>query len=107
MSYSQQRPGGNRGAAHIRAAGQDEHHDRSLRDRRDFVAGLRRRRAASWRCAPLPCGRRDPLDPLPTSSADAHELDSWRAAVHHLASHGHDVRWALPRVVAEDLAGAA
>ncbi len=31
---------------------------------RQFAAGLRRRRAASWRCPPLPCGRRDPFDPL-------------------------------------------
>jgi hypothetical protein len=52
----------------------------------DLPAQLRRRRAASWRCEPLPGGQRDPLnddgfDDEPLTDA---ELDSWRAAWQHL-----------------------
>jgi hypothetical protein len=50
---------------------------------------LRRRRAASWRCPPLSCGHRDPLDhynvPLGRSAAD---LRAARRAWGHLHAHG-------------------
>lgn len=60
----------------------------------DYVAGLRRRREASWRMPPLACVRRDPLDPpRPLQLSDS---ASWTAAVEHLAALGHDVRWAVP-----------
>lgn len=36
----------------------------------DTPAQLRRRRASSWRCPPLSCGRRDPIDPNPYHGKD-------------------------------------
>jgi len=64
--------------------------------------GLRTRRAASHRCAPLACGRRDPLDPLgdPGSSAFGLTTDELRAEANRLAALG----WALDEVTAR-LAG--
>jgi hypothetical protein len=56
-------------------------------------AQLRRRRAASYRCPPLPDGRRDPLDPVGEPLTDPRELDSWRVAWVHLD------RLALPAIV--------
>jgi hypothetical protein len=54
---------------------------------------FRRRRAASWRCEPLPPdGRRDPLDPAAEPLTER-EVDSWRAAWTHLHAFG------LPAVV--------
>jgi hypothetical protein len=45
---------------------------------------IRRRRAASYRCVPLPGGQRDPLHhPVSEPLTDA-ELDAWRAAWLHL-----------------------
>ncbi|MHA6628151.1 hypothetical protein ACU61A_22160 [Pseudonocardia sichuanensis] len=71
------------------------------------VAGLRRRRAAAWRCPPVG-GRRDPLDLLPAPRRLTFaELDAWAAAVDHLAEHGHDVTWCVPDDVAELLAAAS
>lgn len=59
---------------------------------------LRTRRAASHRCAPLACGRRDPLDPLgdPGSSAFGLSTDELRAEANRLAALG----WALDEVTA-------
>jgi hypothetical protein len=53
------------------------------------VAGLRRRRAASWRCVPLPDGGRDPLDPAPSGRPTAREREAWRAAEAHLRTVGY------------------
>jgi hypothetical protein len=52
-----------------------------------YVAGLHRRRAASWRLPVLESGRSDPwrYDPLPLTDC---QLDGWRAAVVHLRGHG-------------------
>ncbi|MGH3547601.1 MAG: hypothetical protein ACRDQU_05685 [Pseudonocardiaceae bacterium] len=47
-------------------------------------AQLLRRRVASWRCEPLPDGRRDPAGPVDEPISEA-ELASWRAAWWHLA----------------------
>lgn len=75
-----------------------------------YVAGLRRRRAASWRCPPLDCGRRDPLDldPRPgirhrqavaAERTAQREAASWAAAVAHLGELGHRVEFAVPDYV--------
>jgi hypothetical protein len=47
---------------------------------KQYTAGLRRRREASWRLPVLECGRSDPwyYDELPLSD---HQLDGWVAAV--------------------------
>lgn len=52
------------------------------------AAGLRRRRAAALRCAPLPDGRRDPADLLPTGRLTARERGAWAAAAAHLRAVG-------------------
>jgi hypothetical protein len=51
----------------------------------DYVAALRRRRAASLRCPPMPDGRRDPLDDRTLDACSDRELDSWVTAVAHLS----------------------
>lgn len=77
-----------------------------------YAAGLRRRRAASWRCPPLECGRRDPLDLDPRPGvrgreavaavrAERRAAESWLLAVEHLAELGHDCRFAVPEHLAE------
>jgi hypothetical protein len=54
------------------------------------AAGLRRRRAASWRCGPLPDGgRRDALDPAPSGRPTAREREAWQAAAAHLRTVGY------------------
>lgn len=69
-----------------------------------YAAAIRRRRAASWRCPPLDCGRRDPLDPdrrpaLARRRAEREqrraelERESWQAATAHLRAAGYDVAW--------------
>jgi len=58
---------------------------------------LRRRRAASHRCAPLACGRRDPLDPKfgdPGPSTFGLTTNEVRAEANRLAGLG----WALDEV---------
>jgi hypothetical protein len=55
----------------------------------DYLAGLRRRREASYRLPPLDCGCRDPwpcrcYEPPPSD----HQLDGWVATIVHLADHG-------------------
>lgn len=74
-----------------------------------FVAQLRHRRAASWRCTPLADGRRDPLDPPPRNGRrpTLAEIDAWAAAIELLAAHGHDVRWCLSDEVTAELAAAS
>lgn len=61
-------------------------------------AQLARRRAASWRCEPLDCGRRDPWThsdrPL-----TGRELESWGATVAHLRDHDLYGSWQLPASV--------
>jgi len=59
---------------------------------------VQRRRAASYRCAPLVCGRRDPLDPLGTRGPSTFGLtsDELRAEANRLAELG----WALDEVTA-------
>jgi len=57
---------------------------------------LRTRRVASHRCAPLVCGRRDPLDPLgdPGPSTFGLTTDELRAEANRLVELG----WALDEV---------
>ena len=59
---------------------------------------LRTRRTASYRCAALVCGRRDPLDPLGTSGPSTFGLtsDELRAEANRLAGLG----WAREEVTA-------
>jgi len=59
---------------------------------------LRTRRTASYRCAPLACGRRDPLDPLGDRGRSTFGLttDELRAEANRLAELG----WALDEVTA-------
>lgn len=61
-------------------------------------AALRRRRGASYRCAPLVCGRRDPLDPLGDRGRSTFGLTTYelRAEANRLAELG----WALDEVTA-------
>jgi len=40
----------------------------------DVAAQLRRRRAASYRCRVLVCGRRDPIDPSPRPAVEVEPL---------------------------------
>lgn len=49
---------------------------------------LLRRRRASLRCVPLPCGRRDPFHPPPVGRPTARELAAWQAAAAHLRALG-------------------
>jgi len=58
---------------------------------------LRTRRTASYRCAALVCGRRDPLDPLGTRGPSTFSLsaDELRAEANRLAGLG----WARPEVL--------
>ncbi len=58
---------------------------------------LRRRRAASYRCAPLVCGRRDPLDLFERDGPSTFSLsaDELRAEANRLAGLG----WAVPEVL--------
>ncbi|MGH4021748.1 MAG: hypothetical protein ACRDT0_21445 [Pseudonocardiaceae bacterium] len=70
-----------------------DHPDRTPPDGVAVVAGMRRRRAASWRCLPLPDGRRDPLDPRCATDdrrPTARELAAWAAATAHLRALGHE-----------------
>jgi hypothetical protein len=70
----------------------------------DLPAALRHRRAASWRCVPLGCGRRDPLDDRNEPEITDRELASWRAAWRHL--HLLNLPAIIPRrVVAAGRAG--
>lgn len=63
-----------------------------------LAADLRRRRATSWRCVPLPDGRRDPLDPAPGCEPISDAMaDRWLDALAHLAGVG------CPGVVPADL----
>lgn len=78
----------------------------STSDATAYVAGVRRRRSAAWRCRPLQCGRRDPLDPLAGEQtvgrpASPELLNAWRAAA---AVGGW---WALPAEAQEHLAAAS
>jgi len=61
-------------------------------------AAPRRRRTASYRCAALVCGRRDPLDPLGTRGPSTFSLspDELRAEANRLAGLG----WAREEVTA-------
>lgn len=71
-----------------------------------YVAALRRRRAASWRLPPLADGHRDPWryrQPAPSPAA----LLAWAVTIDHFADLGHDVRWAVPVEVLQELAVAA
>lgn len=70
----------------------------------EFVTGLQRRRGSAWRCPPLPDGHRDPYWDRRPARWSRVELDGWREAVEHLRAHGHDVGWAVPAEVAEQLA---
>ncbi|MBV9651692.1 MAG: hypothetical protein JO296_16365 [Pseudonocardiales bacterium] len=65
----------------------------------DVAARLRRRRATSRRCSPLPDGRRDPLDPAHTHNWSSRELESWRNAWWHLHRLGLPAS-VPPRVIA-------
>ena len=60
-------------------------------------AALRRRRAASYRCQPMPCGRRDPLDPrrIAEPSSFGLDADELRDEANRLAALG----WALDEVL--------
>jgi len=60
-------------------------------------AALRTRRTASYRCAALACGRRDPLDPLGTRGPSTFGLsvDELRDEANRLAALG----WALDEVL--------
>jgi hypothetical protein len=64
-------------------------------------AQLRRRRGASYRCEPLPDGHQEPWHYPATEPVSDRELDSWRAAWHHLHAFG------LPAVVPERVLAAA
>lgn len=77
----------------------------STTDGTAFAAALRRRRAVSWRCVPLPDGRRDPLDPVDEDWITDSELDSWLAAIAHLNALGY--RPIVPADVAAQLAVAS
>jgi hypothetical protein len=62
------------------------------------AAQLRRRRAASLWCPPLPDGRRDPFD-LPVAQPPGwtdRETESWQAAAEHLAAYQLYGRWQTP-----------
>lgn len=65
-------------------------------------AALRRRRAAAWRCEPLPDGRR--RDPLEEGGCDepitGAQLISWRAAWRHLHRLG------LPAIIPQRVVAA-
>lgn len=73
--------------------------DRSAIGERPLDPLLRRRRA-SLRCPPLPCGRRDPLDPPPRGRPTARERASWRLAWRHLTVRG--LRPVVPVEVFDD-----
>jgi hypothetical protein len=61
---------------------------------------LRRRRAASWRCAPLAVdGRRDPFDPITPPGWTGREVASWDTAARHLQACGLFGQWQVPQSV--------
>lgn len=77
----------------------DRSQDSAIGERPTLDPLLRRRRA-SLRCPPLPCGRRDPLDPPPRRHWSARERASWRLAWRHLKVHG--LRPVVPSEVYDD-----
>jgi hypothetical protein len=66
----------------------------------DVPAALRRRRAASLRCVPLPSGQRDPFTDDHDRPLTTAELASWRAAWRHLHALG------LPAVIPRQVVAA-
>jgi hypothetical protein len=92
MTETERRPGeGGRGDADDLLAGGV--------DAEGIARPLRQRRAASWRCEPLPDGRRDPLDAVHPANWSDDEIDSWTAAVAHLRAQGLYAPWQLPASV--------
>lgn len=49
---------------------------------------LRRRRVAAMRCAPMPDGRRDPLEPEEDPILTRAQLDDWAMTLLHLQRTG-------------------
>jgi hypothetical protein len=58
-----------------------------------------RRRAASWRCAPLESGLCDPWADQHAHLWTSPEGAAWRAAADHLRAHGFYGRWQVPGTV--------
>ncbi len=56
--------------------------------RQDVGTQLRRRRQASYRLEPLPCGRRDPWSRPAGRHRDVDRLDAWVWALAHLRDAG-------------------
>lgn len=73
--------------------------DTTATDPQSGPAQLRRRRAASWRCEPLPGGSRDPWADRHSARWTAAELDSWRNTVEHLRANQLYGRWQVPESV--------
>jgi len=65
----------------------------------DVPVQLRRRRAASWRCPPLGCGRRDPIDQLPRWEVEPSDFGLSRGELRCHANQLHREGWPVDEIV--------
>lgn len=71
----------------------------SVTDPADVPTQLRRRRAATWQQPRLDCGRRDPLDPIPTEPGPG----TYGLTPAELRRHAADLRasgWSVDEILA-------
>lgn len=86
MSINENSPGANPGAISPELTTTSTHH--STDGSADYIHGLRRRRAASWRIPPLVCGHVDPWTCDHKTEPTGVEVDGAASAAAHLRALG-------------------